>query len=420
MLKNLFEKLNLSCKYYIDINFDKKTKDYCIFSFENSKELDKYFKNKKHRIRLLDDKYSFDDCPEGIAVIPILSNLLPIAWYFDAEIKVNELDKTFYNAANNIKKSYKQMFPNIEFKGKLTVKNIVDYSYEPTDEYISLFSMGVDSLDTVCNNYEKNLHLVTLYGSDIPLNQKEGWNNLVTKIEKFSHSINFENSFIKSNFKSYLNGSELNKEIKDKVPSSWWHQFQHGIAILAHAAIIAYFRKSKAILIASSHSPAEAKYFNKPIMSCASSPLIDNEFKFAGCYVIHDGYNKERVDKIRNIISFSRKHDVNVEMRVCFVSRKGDNCSVCDKCSRCILTLVSEGENPENYGFKIEEDTYINIYKNIEQVANGINRKGWNYTEFKVFDWIEIQKNFLKNKEKWENDDNFNWILDYDFTKIKK
>ena len=204
------------------------------------------------------------------------------------------------------------MFPNIEFKGKLTVKNIVDYSYEPTDEYISLFSQGVDSLDTVCNNYEKNLHLVTLYGSDIPLSQKEGWNNLVTKIREFSHDIGFENSFVKSNFNSYFKGAELTKEIEDKVPSSWWHQLQHGIAILSHAALIAYFRKSKAILIASSHSPAEAKYFNKPIMSCASSPLIDNEFKFAGCYVIHDGYHKERVDKIRNIVSFSHEHDVDV------------------------------------------------------------------------------------------------------------
>ena len=48
---------------------------------------------------------------ESIAVIPFLSNILPISWLFDAEIIVDSIDKDFVECIENVKKGYKDMYP---------------------------------------------------------------------------------------------------------------------------------------------------------------------------------------------------------------------------------------------------------------------------------------------------------------------
>lgn len=58
----------------------------------------------------LDEKffieYSIDisDVPKSILVIPFLCNILPISWVCDTEIKVNEIDKDFYNSIMTLNK----------------------------------------------------------------------------------------------------------------------------------------------------------------------------------------------------------------------------------------------------------------------------------------------------------------------------
>lgn len=149
-----------------------------------------------------------------------------------------------------------------------------------------------------------------------------------------------------------LNNTQLNNALPDGMKKSWWHQFQHGIGIISHATIIAYLLKSENILIASSLSKASAKFENLKYNPIASSPVIDNNFKFAACRTIHDGYEFERIDKLRNTVSYSRENEP-IFLRVCFTSQNGDNCSECDKCSRSILGLISENENPNGYGFDV-------------------------------------------------------------------
>lgn len=307
------------------------------------------------------------------------------------------------------------MYPFIEFKGEIICKNIVDYTYDVQNNSVALFSLGLDSTNTVISNLDKNLTLVSLHGSDIPLNEDEGFENFSSAVNSFASRICSEVIYVKSNFRENLHYKNLDATLPGEMKKSWWHQFQHGIAIISHAAIVAYFKKSKNIFIASSLSDQSAKFNNVKYDRCASSPIIDNNFKFSNCSVIHDGYEYERIDKLKNVIRYAREHDP-VFLRVCFTSKKGYNCSRCDKCSRSILGLISENEDPKDYGFKVNETTLPNIKKNLDNLKMGKQTRGWSHINFRNYFWMNLQENFIKNSEKYEFGDDVNWILDYDFT----
>ena len=148
--------------------------------------------------------------------------------------------------------------------------------------------------------------------------------------------------------------------------------------------------------------------------------MIDNEFKVASCSAYHNGYELDRTDKVRNIVNFSKENNIKIPIKVCFATHDGNNCCVCDKCSRTILSIISENADPNEYGFEVNDDTFVNIKNHIKDFENGIYERGWSYSGFKVFDWICIQENFNKNRSQWEDNEDINWILDYDFTKLKK
>lgn len=128
----------------------------------------------------LDEKffieYSIDiaDVPKSILVIPFLCNMLPISWVCDTEIKVNEIDKGFYDSINDFKQGYIDMYPKVDFKGTLIASNIVDNSYTPSKRTASFFSGGVDAFSTLISHVDEKPILVTLWGSDVKLTDVEG------------------------------------------------------------------------------------------------------------------------------------------------------------------------------------------------------------------------------------------------------
>ena len=410
--KAIFNKF--SNNSFIEITDITKTNNKIDIKFKFSPDLKEFLKEKHHRIEYLKLDYDVCDCPNSICVIPAVSNLLPLVWFFDVKLIVNELDKTFYESIDDIKRGFQHLFPFIKFKGKVIVNSLVDNEYEPEDNSVVLFSHGIDSLNTFVNHENENLHLTTIHGSDIPLSKVEGLNNLSKMMDEFASKYGCENSFIRSNFRRYLNYPNLNEELPMNMKRNWWHQFQHGIGILSHAVIIAYGKKSKYIYMASTHSQDIANFLDVDYVPCASSPLIDNNFRFASCSVIHDGYEYKRLDKLKNIIEFS-KNNGPVNLRVCFISNDGNNCSSCEKCSRSIFGLASEGENPNEYGFEVYDDKYIEVKENLDSLRDGNEKRGWRKQDYRSYYWINIQNNFRENYKKEDFGENINWIFDYEF-----
>ena len=289
---------------------------------------------------------NISDTPKNIAVIPLLCNFLPIAWVFNAQIFVDEIDKDFYDNLDEIKQGYIEMYPRINFGGKLTVKTLIKNDYEVSEKTAAFFSGGVDSFNTLISHVKENPALITLWGSDVKLDDVEGWNNVKRHVLETAEKFKCDNLLIRSSFRYVINEGVLSQEVMPLSGDGWWHGFQHGIGIIGHAAPYVYKHKLQKIYVASTYTAAD-----KGNYTCASDPTIDNHVKVGKCMTIHDGYEFNRQQKVQRICEYKRTGGTAINLRVCWESKGGKNCCHCEKCYRTILEILAEGENPAEMGF---------------------------------------------------------------------
>lgn len=344
-----------------------------------------------------------DTVSKSILAIPFVCNFLPIIWVLDAVLCLDEIDKDFYDGIALIKKGYMDMYPNVEFKGSLGADRIVDNSYTPAEKTAAFFSGGVDAFSTLISHYKEKPTLITLWGSDVKLDDIEGWNVVKEHAIKTAKAFDTKNLFIKTSFRCFLNEGKLGNLVYDKAKDYWWHGFQHGIGLIGHAAPFAYKHRLKTVYIASSFTIKE-----KGIITCASDPTIDNYVKMGSCKTIHDGYEYSRQDKVHNIVAFRNNNDLNFELRVCWQSRGGHNCCKCEKCYRTIYEIIAENAKPAKYGFSI---------KDISIIEKDIKNKIF-LSNIIIPLWKDIQIRFNENKEYLSPNPLYNWIYETDFDKI--
>ena len=371
------------------------------YRYKVSGEWEKYF----HLQEEFFIEYSepVDGVPESISVIPLLVNILPIAWVHDAEIIVREVDKDFYEHIEDIKQGYIDMFPRIAFKGRLSAEQIVDNSYTPTEATATFFSGGVDAFSTLITHIEEKPTLITLNGSDIQLGNTEGWEKVYKHAISSGEEFGCKNLFITSSFRKFLNEGELTNSINARSGENWWHGFQHGIGLIGHAAPYAYLHKLRAVYIASSFTIRE-----KGIVTCASDPSIDNHVHAASCPTIHDGYEFTRQMKIHRICEYKKRSGKKIPLRVCWESSGGGNCCACEKCYRTIIAIAAENQDPHEYGFVFDDSLY-------HKIEGEINRYIIFDTVFLRRYWMEIQETFRSNITKSNKRKVLNWVIDTDF-----
>ena len=293
-------------------------------------------------------EYSEDICsvPDSIACIPLISNILPIVWVYDAEIIVPECDKEFFDNIYYIKKGYMDMYPQLTFKGNVIVKSLVNNKSIDSGFSLAFFSGGVDSNNTLVTHITEKPKLLSVWGSDITFEDVDGWKKVVNCIKTSADFYNLSYVFVKSNFRRFINYDLLEKKI-EQVDDNWWHGFQHGIGLISISFPYAFTQNISKIYFASTYDEKE-----KGNYTCASDPTIDNWMRCAGIRTIHDGYYLTRQEKIHNIVEYSKNNNVKIPLRVCWESSGGSNCCNCEKCWRTIFELLAEDENPKEYGFR--------------------------------------------------------------------
>lgn len=298
------------------------------------------------RAESLEIKYGMDvsSVPEGIAVIPLLVNILPIAWVYDAEVSIPTCDADFFNCLPDVKRGYERMYPMMRFGGELEVGRLEGNSGDRKGA-ICFFSGGMDAFDTLIRHVDEAPLLLTLRGADVSLEDDEGWDRVRGHIEEVGRDFGIDWLTVESAFREFLNHEVLNSKV-ELSGDDWWHGFQHGLGLIGHAAPIAYLLGKEVVYIASSFTAEDAG------TTCASDPSIDNHVRFCGARVVHDGYECSRQDKARNIVRFSKKTGTPVRLRVCWESEGGSNCCTCEKCGRTILELMAEGADPRSFGFE--------------------------------------------------------------------
>lgn len=308
-------------------------------------------------------KYGFDvsKIPPGVAIIPLLANVLPMAWVYDAVIQAPACDADFYRCVPEIKRGYEGMYPMIRFGGALNVSQIEDNTGD-REGAICLFSGGVDAFNTLIQHVDEDPLLLTLRGADVALDDDEGWSNVLHHIESVSADFGVAFVAASSSFRSFLNEGLLSRKVAASG-DGWWHGFQHGIAIISHAAPLAHALKKEVVYIASSNTVSTRRE-----VTCASDPSIDDNVKFCGARVFHDGFEFTRQDKVHNIVSYSRKTNTPISLRVCWESSGGSNCCACEKCARTILELIAEGGEPSRYGFTFSGKQFDRFMRRLRYV----------------------------------------------------
>jgi hypothetical protein len=349
------------------------------------------------------------NCTKSVAVIPLLCQLLPISWLLDVEIILQEVDFDFYSSIPNIKKGYEIMYPKIQFKGKLTVGKLVQYSYKKTDIYekqyesVVFFSGGVDSYHTLLHHVAEKPILTTIWGSDIDVANTVGWKKVEEHITQTALTYSLDSLTIRSSFRKIINSIALTGEVYKYYKETWWHGFQHGIGIIGHIAPFVACTGIKNTYIA-------ATYTQLNDGKCASHPSIDGFTDYCGCKTHHDGFEFERHEKVTKIINFSNHYSNKVNLRVCWESSKGTNCNKCEKCIRTILEIYAAGYCPKDYGFNYSEKDFPKIINKLHilLITHIIPHFAGRY-------YIIIQQ-LLKNNYNIDNSPSFlKWLYTYDF-----
>lgn len=376
-----------------------KYRNNILVEYTISEDLKKYFNiDNKFKVEYASD---ISEVPEEIAIIPFITNVIPIIWLTDSILEVEKVDKTFIESLDKVKKAFIEMYPEAVFKGEIKAKHLIKAKKANKAERSSMFfSGGVDSTSTLIDVENKNPILITIWGSDIWDYDELGWEEAKKTVQRFGKEFNLENMFLKSNFRKFLKEQVLTEEFKDELKDSWWHGIQHGIGLLGHIAPYCYQYN-----IVTHYIPAT--YNSRDInVRCASYPTIDESLEFANCKIIHEGFDKTRQQKIENICNYTKKSNKSIKLRVCYMERGTKlNCCHCEKCYRTMLAILSEKQDPRNYGFEIEKDTLKNIKKEMQEkdFITNINRKYYK----------DIQESFIKDKKYWKKQKDIKWILKY-------
>lgn len=306
--------------------------------------------------------YNLSNVPSGVAVVPFLANVLPIAWVMDAKVITKVCDADFFYCLEDVKHGYSEMFPMMNFGGEIFAETLQDNRLKEREGSVAFFSGGVDAFNTLTSHYKEKPTLVTLWGADVHLDDEEGWQKVLNHIEETAYKFDTNYVTVKSEFRDFLNECVLQKAVETSG-DGWWHGFQHGMGIICHAAPITYVLGKEKVYFASSFTAAD-----KGKVTCASDPTIDNCIRFCGCEVIHDGYEFTRQMKVHNITKFAKETNIKIPLRVCWESSGGSNCCNCEKCWRTILGVYAEGFDPREFGFEYDNLNTLakKIYKNRE------------------------------------------------------
>lgn len=370
---------------HIKVDNIKAEKQSVLITFTPSKDLKRYFKAPYEF--WYECSESIEGVPYGIAVVPFVANVLPIAWLTGAKIELKELDADFHASIPEFQQGFKDMYPMMELKKSNFISTRYTMDYPPplhtpvNSETLSseneagsacvgaLFSGGVDAFATMITHLAERPVLVTVWGADIKLSNVAGWKRVQAHANATAKEFGLKNVSFASNFREFINEGALSELVRE-TGDIWWYGWQHGLALICQTAPLTWIMGMKNLYIASSCTPDERKRG----VTCASDPTIDNHIRMNGCHVTHDLFELERQSKVNLIVDHSGSKAV--KLRVCWSSDGGTNCCKCEKCVRTMLEIFAAGGDPRDYGFAYTNrdlrDSYMNVWLHFNSEHQGL------------------------------------------------
>jgi hypothetical protein len=143
---------------------------------------------------------------ESILNIPLVSNVLPLAWLTDCDIRVDSLDKRYCESMYDLKEEINKIFPLKQYKTNINVGRLVE-NYSEAKGTGLLFSGGVDSTYSLITNWSKKPHLLMVWGIDMhPYPEyADHWNELKSIYSEFAQRNGLMFNMIKTNASQIMN-----------------------------------------------------------------------------------------------------------------------------------------------------------------------------------------------------------------------
>lgn len=307
---------------------------------------------------IYDEDIDLNDLDESIALLPFHMNIATIVWISGKTYEVDIMDKDAYRSLKIIKEVFRRLYPKTKWDGELVPRKLrlnkkQQARKDPSQEIALLFSGGLDSTCSSFYHFAKKQLLITCWGQwDVPLEKPKLWNARKAEFLEFAQQYGHTNSFVKSNYGSFLNHDVLTS-ISPEIPM-WREDANEGIGMSGLAAPILVSKGYSRLYIASSFT------WNYPYPS-AANPFVDNNISLAdGIQTRHDLFSLSRIDKLSFLSKMIRKNNLEYpRMKVCSGRQKSNCCDKCSKCLQTIIALIALGENPKNYGFDIDNEEAI-------------------------------------------------------------
>lgn len=379
----------------------QRNKNTITFDFSVTEGLEKYFSGKPFVVEYPVD---ISGVPEAVLAVPFVSNVLPIIWLTDSKLVLPTLDKDFFDCIPNVKKGYETMFPESVFAGEVCPGEIVACEQNGSG-CGALFSGGLDATQTLVSHFDEKPHLISIWGSDIQYDNETGWKAVHDGIAETAQRFDLPDAVIRSSFRAFDSEDALNRYLAKPLKDNWWHGVKHALALLGHAAPYVYLKGLSTVYIAASNCLADG------VVRCASNPSTDNHVRFAGCRVVHDGFEYSRQDKVRNMVEFANKTGKQITLHACWQSQSGSNCCHCEKCYRTMAGILAEGADPAEFGFYETERTLPDMQRYIVEgkVLNA---------NLAISYWKHIHDGVCRNRDKLKKTKNWKylkWIAEADF-----
>lgn len=296
---------------------------------------------------------SVSHVPDGVAVLPFVGNFLVLAAMLDARIVVPEIDRAFYDCIPTVIDGFRSIMPDsVSFpcRNPVQTATLIDTQVPAPqkDRSMLLFSGGADATYSLYAHREEHPALVTVWGADVPWEDERLWRQTFRHCRSTAQLLDVPLLPIRTNMRSVYQDDRINDLSYQLVGNWWWPAFHHGISMLTLTAPLAPGQYDK-LYIGSSFSNADLSRCTS--LATASAPQIDNAVRFCGCQVVHDGADCTRHQKLRYLVETTASDTVKPYLRVCYHSDTGENCCVCEKCARTIVSILLSGGKPEEYGF---------------------------------------------------------------------
>ena len=369
----------------ISANFENEGKK-ITYQYTIDRSISKYFKASNPFYVEYDIDVSETPC--SIAIIPFLSNIMPIAWFVGFDVYIDEVDETFAKSIQNLKEEFSKYYKVAPTGGNLKINKLIQHEIKGGETAL-LFSGGLDSFESFIRNKDKNPYLISIHGADVEIEDSKRWNSF----KKFNQEEKIldanRHHYIESNLRDFYT-----YHIELLVNIGWWGKVQHGMALLGVLAPLCYLKGVESILIGSSNTE-EVEF------GWGSTPGIDEKMKWANSHVIHDGYHLRRTEKIEKVVEFVEQGNPELKLRVCYSElRDGYNCSHCAKCQRTMFGIIMANDDPVKYGFNVPDYLYeliLDNFKSKKTLSKGLEYE-WRCLQEKA---KEINTFFvLKDKEK--------------------